>query len=251
MMHSVPSHIVRKVADYAHRKASYSLMDYLEELMKYDISEEEAFRYYRQEFFDAIINVLDGNAQKWELSCLAPTLPLAGLAVGLKRRGYADGTLSLSPLLLRVNINGLEFSFQNGGAGKVFSAGDFVQFEVKKWKESYLDFLEVLEQQSRIENLRGHFEKITFAYRKTRIAKDIMRNAAHKIVEKVLDGEKYQIMLTGVNEGLITFWIDTRWGEIKINSPFETFEEALTLVVSEMKESEADDWNNKKLMRKA
>lgn len=124
MTHSVPSHIVQKVADYAHRKASYSLMDYLEEFMK-------------------------------------------------------------------------------------------------------------------------------LIYRKRRIAKDIMSNAAHKIVEKVLAREKYQIMLTGVNEGLITFWIDIRWGEIMINSPFETLQEALTLMVSEMKESEADDRNDKKLMRKA
>ena len=40
------------------------MMNYLEEFMKYDLSEEEAFRYYRQEFFYAIINVLDGNDQK-------------------------------------------------------------------------------------------------------------------------------------------------------------------------------------------
>lgn len=241
MMHSVPSHIVQKVADYAHRKAANSLKDYLEELMLYDISEEDAFRYYRLDFFDAIINVLDGNDQKWELSCLAPSLPLAGLAVGLKRRGYADEILSLSPLLLRVNINGLEFSFQNGGAGKVFTAGDFVQFEVKKWKESYLDFLEVLEQQSRLENAREHFEKIMFAYHRTRVAKDITSNAAHKIVEKVLDGEEYQIMLTGVNDGIVTFWIYTRWGEIRINSPFESFEEALTRTIDELREAEAND----------
>ena len=80
-----------------------------------------------------------------------------------------------------------------------------------------------------------------FAYHRTRVAKDITSNAAHKIVEKVLDGEEYQIMLTGVNDGIVTFWIYTRWGEIRINSPFESFDEALTRTIDELREAEAND----------
>lgn len=241
MMYSVPSHIVQKVTDYAHRKAEFYFRDYLEEFLMSSITENDAFHHYRNEFYEAIFNVLDGNDRNWEVSCLAPSLPLAGLALALKRRGYADNSISLAPLHLKVTVNGLDFSFKVRNEGNFIEVGDFIRFKVQVWKESCLDFLEVLEQQSRLENSREHFEKIMFAYHRTRVAKDITSNAAHKIVEKVLDGEEYQIMLTGVNDGIVTFWIYTRWGEIRINSPFESFEEALTRTIDELREAEAND----------
>ena len=240
-MYSVPSHIVQKVTDYAHRKAEFYFRDYLEEFLMSSITENDAFHHYRNEFYEAIFNVLDGNDRNWEVSCLAPSLPLAGLALALKRRGYADNSVSLAPLHLKVTVNGLDFSFKVRNEGNFIEVGDFIRFKVQVWKESCLDFLEVLEQQSRIENAREHFEKIMFAYHRTRVAKDITSNAARKIVEKVLDGEEYQIMLTGVNDEIVTFWIYTRWGEIRINSPFESFDEALTRTIDELREAEATD----------
>ena len=99
MMYSVPSHIVQKVTDYAHRKA---------------------------EFYEAIFNVLDGNDRNWDVSCLAPHLPLAGLALVLKRRGYADNSVSLVPLHLKVTVNGLDFSFKVRNEGNFIEVGDFI-----------------------------------------------------------------------------------------------------------------------------
>ena len=240
MMHQVPSHIVQKVTDYAHRKAEFYFRDYLEEFLMSSITENDAFQHYRNEFYETIFNVLDGNDRNWEVSCLAPSLPLAGLALALKRRGYADNSVYIAPLHLKVTVNGLDFSFKVRNEGNFIEVGDFIRFKVQVWKESCLDFLEVLEQQSRLEKAREHFEKIMFAYHRTRVAKDITSNAARKIVEKVLDGEEYQIMLTGVNDGIVTFGIYTRWGEIRINSPFESLEEALTRAVDELREVEAD-----------
>ena len=241
MMYSVQSHIVQKVTDYAHRKAEFYFRDYLEEFLMSSITENDAFQHYRNEFYEAIFNVLDGNDRNWDVSCLAPSLPLAGLALALKRRGYADNSVYLAPMHLKVTVNELEFSFKVENEGKFLEVGEFIRFEVRAWKESYLDFLEVLEQQSRLENARELFEKIMFAYHRTRVAKDITSNAAHKIVEKVLDGEENQIMLTGVNDEIVTFWIYTRWGEIRINTPFESFEEALTRTIDELREAETKD----------
>ena len=61
MMYSVPSHIVQKVTDYAHRKAELYFRDYLEEFLMSSITENDAFHHYRNEFYEAIFNVLDGN----------------------------------------------------------------------------------------------------------------------------------------------------------------------------------------------
>ena len=241
MMHKVPSHIVEKVTDYAHRKAEFYFKDYIEEFRMDTITENEAFRFYRNEFYEAILNVLDGNDKNWEISCLAPSLPLAGLAVGLKRRGHADNSVSLAPLHLKVTVNGLEFSFKVDNEGKFLEVGDFIRFEVRAWKESYLDFLDVLQQQSLIENSREHYEKISIAYRQKCMSDEIIKTAAYRTVEKVFDVEPYHFDVIGVNDGQVTFWIQTRWGEIKIDSPFESFEEALTRTVDGLREAEAND----------
>ena len=240
MMHQVPSHIVQKVTDYAHRKAEFYFRDYLEEFMMCTITENEAFQYYRNEFYEAIFNVLDGNDMNFEVSCPAPTLSLAGLAIGLKRRGYANNSFTLTPLHLKVTVNGLEFSFRVRNDGKFIEVGDFIKFKVRSWNESYLDFLDVLQQQSMFENASDHFEKIRIAYNQEYICDEIMRTTAYKTVGKILDGEPYHFDVIGVHNGHVSFTIYTRLGKIKINSPFEALEEALTRAVDELREVEAD-----------
>ena len=138
MMYSVPSHIVQKVTDYAHRKAEFYFRDYLEEFLMSSITENDAFQHYRNEFYEAIFNVLDGNDRNWEVSCLAPSLPLAGLALALKRRGYSDNSVSLAPLHLKVTVNGLDFSFKVRNEGN-FIAGDFY-FDFDIYNEKYDTF---------------------------------------------------------------------------------------------------------------
>lgn len=241
MMHQVPSHIVQKVTDYAHRKAEFYFRDYLEEFLMSSITENDAFHHYRNEFYEAIFNVLDGNDRNWEVSCLAPSLPLAGLALALKRRGYADNSVYLAPLHLKVTVNGLDFSFKVRNEGNFIEVSDFIRFKVKVWKEPCLDFLEVLQQQSMIENASDHFEKIRIAYNQEYMCDEIMRTAAYKTVGKILDGEPYHFDVIGVHNGHVSFTIYTRLGKIKINSTFESLEEALTRAVYELREVEADD----------
>ena len=109
-----------------------------------------------------------------------------------------------------------EFSFRVCNNGKFIEAGDFIKFKVRSWNESYLDFLDVL-------------------------CDEIMRTSAYKTVGKILDGEPYHFDVIGVHNGQVSFTIYTRLGKIKINSPFESLEEALIRAVEELREVEAYD----------
>lgn len=73
-------------------------------------------------------------------------------------------------------------------------------------------------------------------FRQASITKNIMCETAEGIIKARLEVEDYRITLRGAdeNENTVTFWIDTSWGEIRIGSPLESFDDALTCTIKEI-----------------
>lgn len=236
-MYQVSSDIVKRVTAYAHEQAAYNLTDYMEEMYLYDISDELAFNLYRHGYIQTLLEIVDGTDENWAVSCKGPAIPLAGLLSGLKRRGYRHDILSYSPFGLRIRVQDVEFTFDNSQIRRCLSIGDFHLFWCDRWKEAFLDFLETIAQHSKIENVRPYFEKEIRKYRQRILTRDIMNSTATGIIKARLKDVDYRITLFGINEknGEVNYCIETPWGVIRIDSPLDALDEALSGAIEEIK----------------
>jgi hypothetical protein len=242
MIRQLPAATVEAVVDYAHRKAAYYFYDDWEELQQFNITEKVAYYIYCGYFITAIMDVIKGQDSKCTASCPSRNIPLVALASGIKQREYRSEVLSQSLLQLRIKVNDVEYSFENMEGGyKILRIDDYHVFEFDSWKESILDFMGVISQHCDISYASRYFIPLIQKFRQASITKNIMCETAEGIIKARLEGEDYRITLRGAdeNENTVTFWIDTSWGEIRIGSPLESFDDALTSTIEEVKQSSA------------
>jgi hypothetical protein len=242
MIRQLPAATVEAVVDYAHRKAAYYFYDDLEELQYFNITEQIAYYFYCGYFLTAIMDVIKGQDSKCTAYCPSRNIPLVALASGIKQREYRSEVLSQSLLQLRIKVNDVEYSFENMEGGyKILRIDDYHVFEFDSWKESILDFMGVISQHCDISYASRYFIPLIQKFRQASITKNIMCETAEGIIKARLEGEDYRITLRGAdeNENTVTLWIDTPWGEIRIESPLESFDDALTRTIKEVKQSSA------------
>lgn len=235
-MNKHPTDIVDRVTKYAHIKAGDFFTDYLENRFETEISDDEAFDFYRRSFFNAVLDVIDGNDDHLHVSWKEGNQPLAGLEAALQRKGYTKEMHSLCPLRLQIQVNGVDFTFANTVDGRILHVGNDYQFWFKKWKTVIIEFLEPLAELSQRDRLRPYYEKVILKYRMKIIANDIMQESVLGIIATRMQGEEYEIVLSSVTEDEAMVLLETPWGTMRIRSPFESFDEAFNNSLKECKQ---------------
>ena len=85
--------------------------------------------------------------------------------------------------------------------------------------------------------MRPYFEKEIRKYRQRILTRDIMNSTATGIIKARLKDVDYRITLFGINEknGEVNYCIETPWGVIRIDSPLDALDEALSFAIEEIK----------------
>ena len=238
MIRQLPVATVDAVVDYAHRKAAYFFYDDLEELLQFNITEKVAHNIYSDYFISAIIDVIKGIDDKCKTHCHSRNIPLVALASGIKQRALRSEVVSQSLMRLCIKINDVEFDFEiRDGGIRFLRIDDYHEFEFDSWKESIIDFMEVISRICEFNYASKFFNPLIEKFRKSCITKQIMCETCKRIIEAQLSDVKFRITLLGANDldNTVTFWIDSPWGELKINSSFDAFGETLATALKEVK----------------